>query len=661
MKFLLPLALIFLIFACKPAQQVSPYTAKTYTVFMRGNSAGVHTSERDSAGNYLYSFTYNDRGRGPELTEKIRLDDEGNIASLEISGVNYLKDSISEVFSTEGSKTHWESSSESGEGERGGFYVSVNATLGDSELMLRRLLDSPDRKIDLLPSGNIELATLEEVQVMGKDLRLAGITGLDLTPSYLWLDQDNRIFASVSSWLSMIEAENGEMVEPLLEIQTEKEKAFLTQLAEDLTETHEGKIVLKNVNVFEAETATLLPNHSVVISGNRIEAVLSYEKALPKEAHVIDGAGKTLLPGLFDNHCHVQRIDGLLHLAAGVTSVRDMANSLELLDIREEFNQNKTIGPRIATLAGFIDQKGPFAGPGLTITSVEEGLKAIEDYKNYGYHQIKLYSSIDPAWVKPLAAKAHELGLRLSGHIPAHMLAEEAIRDGFDEIQHVNMLILNFLSDTIDTRTPLRFSAVADNAYKLDLQGAPFQAFVNQMKSAGTVLDPTVSIFEGMFTTKAGEANPQFEAILDRLPLQIQRGFYNGGLPIPEGKEAQYKASFEKMLEIVFELHTQGVTIIPGTDATAGFALHKELENYVRAGIPTGEVLKMATLTSAQITQTDAEVGSIKAGKLADMILVDGNPLANIKDIRRVVLTIKDGNLYTPKKLYNAIGIQHFE
>ena len=124
-----------------------------------------------------------------------------------------------------------------------------------------------------------------------------------------------------------------------LEIQTKKENAFFANLAKVLTEIPRGKTIIKNVNLFDSPTASIIPNRSVVIEGNSIVAVLKEDESLPNAEKIIEGKGKTLLPGLFDNHCHVGREDGILHLAAGVTSVRDMANSRELLEIRKEFEQ----------------------------------------------------------------------------------------------------------------------------------------------------------------------------------------------------------------------------------------------------------------------------------------------------------------------------------
>src|SRR5262249_2133778 len=145
--------------------------------------------------------------------------------------------------------------------------------------------------------------------------------------------------------------------------------------------------------------------------------------------------------------------DGILHLAAGVTSVRDMANDIEKLnDYRRRWDAWQALGPRVL-MAGFIDGPGPYAGPGKGLGSSEaEALAAVDRHHQLGYTQIKLYSSLDPKLVPPIVARAHQLGLRVSGHIPNGLTAEQAVRAGFNEIQHANFLFLNFMPG-IDTRT----------------------------------------------------------------------------------------------------------------------------------------------------------------------------------------------------------------
>ena len=178
--------------------------------------------------------------------------------------------------------------------------------------------------------------------------------------------------------------------------------------------------------------------------------------------------------------------------------------------------------------------------------------------------------------------------------------------------------------------------------------------FVKLLKEKQIVIDPTIAIFEEMFTDDPGKLAAGYENIAVLFPPEIKRGLYVGGLPTRKGHEADYNSSFDKMLKMLNLLYVNKVTFVPGTDAVDGFTLHRELELYAKAGVPNAEVLKKATYISAQVAGKDSELGSIEVGKKANMILVDGDPTKNISDIRKVELTIKGGNLYDTKALYAA-------
>jgi hypothetical protein len=659
------LCLLLLSFCESPKEEVD-FSEASYTIFFGDKDAGYQTSTRDESGTYRYTYEFNDRGRGPRYEEAFTLNENGVIDQLTIIGYNYLKDSVNEQFSSGDGVASWDSNSEQGsfsfDGEA--FYSSNYGSFANMEHLVRKLLIEEDQTIDLLPSGTAKLSNTYNFpgnDTLNIELRLIELTGLSFTPNYLWMDTDDRFFAFTSSWFVCIRDEYTNLTEDLKAYQQNIEDNYLKNLTEELSEIPKKPVLIQNVSVVDVENGELIPNQSVLIKNNRIDQIVK-ATTLTGDYTIIDGTDKTLLPGLFDMHTHISKTDGLLHLAAGITSVRDLANSLDLKETADAFNNNGLIGPRIQVMAGFIDQAGPYAGPtGKIVNNLQEGLEAVSFYKENGYEQIKLYSSIDPSWVKPMAERAHELGMRVSGHIPAYMIAEDAVKSGYDEIQHVNMVALNFLSDTIDTRTPLRFSMIGKHTHQLDLTSQAFTSFVSLLKQNNTVVDPTVSIFEGMLASKAGEPDPSFSMILNRLPVTVARGFYSGGLPIPVEEEENYKKSYEKLLAIVKALHESGVTIVPGTDAMAGFGLHRELENYARAGISNADVLKIATITSAAVAGVDDVLGTISEGKLADVILVDGNPLENIGDIRRVELTIKDGIIYQPEKLYSTAGVKHYQ
>jgi imidazolonepropionase-like amidohydrolase len=343
-----------------------------------------------------------------------------------------------------------------------------------------------------------------------------------------------------------------------------------------------------------------------------------------------------------------------------VTSVRDMANDTDqLLDMRRKFDEGTVVGPRVL-MAGFMDGRGPYAGPTKVFVDTEdEARAAVDKYASLGYVQIKIYSSVKPELVPRIVEMAHRKGLRVSGHVPAFMNAEQFVAAGVDEIQHANFLFLNFLFDTVkDTRTPVRFTAVAEHAAEIDPDSERVGRFIRLLKERGIVVDPTVNIFEGMFTDRPGRVSAGFAPVAERMPPQVRRALLAGGLPVPEGKDQRYRDSFKSMLKMVAALYRAGVPLVAGTDATPGFSLHRELELYVEAGIPAPKVLQIATLGAARVMKRDKELGSVTPGKLADLILVDGDPASRIGDIRRVTTVVKDGVVYQSSALYQAIGVR---
>jgi len=635
-----------------------------YTVLMAGKPAGVQTSTtRD--GMREFTFEYNDRGRGPKLSTRIRLEAAGLPVSLETVGNDYLKAPVSETLTASQGVVRWKSAAEAGEATQAakGFYVSMNGAPEEIALLAQALLKSPTKRLPLLPDGEASIERTGEATVKkGEESRRVlsyQIAGLGFTPTTVWLAEDNTYFASVSRWMSVI-PEGWEASESLLlERQEEQEAARTVKLARTLTRKPGKPLVFQGGELFDAESGETRSGLTVVVEGKRILAV-GRDVEVPEGAQVIDARGKTLLPGLWDMHVHLSPNDGLQHIAAGVTSVRDLANDTDgLLALKRKIEAGEEIGPRIL-MSGFMDGRGPYAGPTKVFVDTEDEAKAaIDRYASLGYTGIKIYSSIRAELVPRIIELAHAKGLRVSGHVPAFMTAEQYVRAGADEIQHVNFLFLNFLFDEVkDTRTPARFTAVAENAATLDLNGERVRAFVKLLKDRKTVVDPTVNVFEGMFTDRPGKMSASFASIADRLPAQVRRSLLAGGLPVPEGKDERYRASSKALLGMVKVLYDAGVPIVAGTDSMPGFALHRELELYAEAGIPPKEVLRIATLGAARVMKRDGELGSIAPGKLADLILVDGDPAKRMGDIRKVSLVVKDGNVYDPTALYKSIGVR---
>lgn len=668
-KLLTTLALILSAFSFNSfAQTESSASNETrYTVILVGNRAGVATSTMMPNGELKAFFEFNDRGRGPKINSRIIVG-AGSIPTLiETSGNDYLKAPVEERFYVTQGKAAWKNRAETGERALNGraFYVSMFGTPVEGALLAKALLAAPNHKLSLLPEGEASIERVGElsVEANGRARKVFEyeISGLDFTPSPIWMDENGEYFASVSGWSSIILEGWETAINDLLKAQQAHEAARTEALARTLAH-HLGKtLVIANANLFDSETAQLRQHMTVVINGNRITQVgPTTSVRMPHGAEVILASGKTLMPGLWDMHVHLGGIDGLMHMAAGVTSVRDLGNdSDQLLQMKKKFDEESAIGPRVL-MACLVDGHGPYQGPTKVFVDTEEDARRVIDrFARLGYVQIKIYSSIKPELVPKIAELAHQKGLRVSGHVPAFMTAEQFVKAGADEIQHTNFLFLNFLFDTVqDTRTPARFTAVAQHAAELDLQSERVRQFIKLLQEHHTVVDPTVNVFEGMFVARAGTVSPDFAEVADRFPPQIRRGLLGGGLPVPDGMDERYRDSFAQMLRMVKLLYDSGITIVAGTDSMAGFSLHRELELYAQAGIPASKVLQIATLGAARVMKRDNELGSIKPGKLADLILVDGDPTERISDIRRVCTVVKNGTVYQTSALYQAIGVR---
>jgi imidazolonepropionase-like amidohydrolase len=311
---------------------------------------------------------------------------------------------------------------------------------------------------------------------------------------------------------------------------------------------------------------------------------------------------------------------------------------------------------------GFIEGRSPYSErSGFVVDSLEAAKSAVDWYAERGFIQLKLYNSFKPEWVKPLTDYAHAKGMRVGGHVPAFMRAEEAVRAGYDELHHINQVMLNFLvKREDDTRTLLRFSLVGEQAQALDLDAAPAQDFLRLLRERGTVVDLTLTAFEPMYLQRDGQPSPSFGMLAEHMPVAVRRWLRSAQSEINDGNAARYAASFAKMLAYVGRMHAAGVALVAGTDTWAGFGLHRELELYVQAGIPPLQVLSIATWNGAKYTQTLEQRGSIERGKLADLVLVDGDPSIDITAIRRIGLVLKGGVAYAPERIYESLGIRPF-
>jgi hypothetical protein len=636
------------------------------TVMMSGTARGEVVITDQGPGARRTTYGFQDRGRGPALTETVASDATGRPVSLSVDGNDYRKFPIQERFSVSGGQASWKSDADEGKAAAGGFYLPNQSTPEDLAALARALLRAPGHALDLLPTGHVAIAPSVEVKVSGAPgpatAHLYLITGLDFEASPIWLDDQGELFASGGTWLGVMRKGYEASQPELLKAQESALGERALKLAATLSRAPKGPLVIRHAAVFDAEARVLRRGWSVAIDGDRITAAGPDAKvAAPKGAEVIDAKGRALLPGLWDLHVHItSQTDGLLDLMAGVTTVRDMGDDMDTLQrLSDRFDRGELSGPHILK-AGLIDGTGPFQGPTKVLVSTpEEMVAAVKMFADAGYPQIKLYSSVKPELVPVAAQAAHARGMRVSGHVPAGMTMRQAVEAGYDEVQHANFWLLNFMSPEIvaRTNTPTRFSDAYIHGREIDLASPEVKDFIAFLKARHTVVDPTLVTFETMFTGVKGQQIKSYQPYADRLPPGMLRGGLSGGRGKTPEERAAYTESYRRMMQMLKLMHDAGVPVVNGTDGNA-LDYTRELVLHVESGMRPADVLYDSTLGSARVMKVDSQVGSIAPGKRADLVLVEGDPTTDIAAVRNTRLVVKSGRLFDPEALAEAAGLK---
>lgn len=635
--------------------------AREDRVQIHGTAAGTQVLSQPEPGVSAARYSFNDRGRGDVVEARWQLDAQGVPTRYEASGNDYWKVAFTESFERDAAgMARWKNRIETGETKAPGFYLPANPPPELMGVLARALLKAPGHRLALLPAGEARLERGESLEAAGRRLTLYRIGGIEFTPVPVWLDDKGETAGVIDDWFEVLEAATLPALAQLQQRQQAADQAWHAALAKAQAHQSKGSLVIRGARLFDPVDLSVREGMSVLVRGERIVRVEpDADLEAPQGAELIEARGRLLMPGLWDVHQHFGGVDGVFDLIAGVTSARDMANdNVPMLARVKRFDDGTELGPRV-TLAGIIEGIGPLAGPtDVRVDTAEKARAAVDWYADHGYAQVKIYSSFSPALVATVADRAHERGLRVSGHVPAFTFARAFVEAGADEIQHLNFILLNFFADEVkDTRSRDRYTVLADKLAQFDLNDARFAEFVAFLRRHHTVLDPTMVVLEGLYSGEPARAAPALRPVVQRFPAVVRRRQLSGAVAVPPGKEAVYAQALPGLLRMLKLLHDGGVTIMPGSDGFAGYSLHRELELYSQAGIPNAEVLRIATLVPARVLGVEKERGSIVPGKLADMILVDGDPLRQMGDIRRVWRTIKGGQVYEPAALEQAMGM----
>jgi imidazolonepropionase-like amidohydrolase len=428
-------------------------------------------------------------------------------------------------------------------------------------------------------------------------------------------------------------------------------------------------LAIMHVSVIDATGAPARPDRTVIIKDGRIVSLgESARVPVAADAEIVDGSGKFLIPGLWDMHAHVAAGPGdslALYLANGVTGVRDMhAYSPDLIfGLRQDIEAGKRTGPRIVACGAMIDGPNPTAGPTAHVAAdAAQGRLAVQSQKSRGADFIKVHSKLPRDAYFAIADEAKKQGLPFAGHVPEAVSALEASDAGQRSFEHLTGLWISCsdleLALRKETTDALRSSRPEDMAllFRVGLKpvdsfsSAKAQALYRRLVKNQTWQTPTLVMFRALCSLD----DPRFTA---DPRIKYMSGFVRSFWD-PKGTLVQSlvetvagrKQIYKRSLEEVGKMHRAGVGILAGVDhpfpyCFPGFSVHNELALLVEAGLTPMEALQTATRNPARYLDRMADLGTVEQGKIADLALLDGNPLDDIKNTQRIAAVVSRGRL----------------
>lgn len=641
--------------------------ARHYTISSTAGKHGDIWSWTMPDGRIAYRMSMSLRGWVTENDELYTPGPDGRPAAIAIRGFTDQGDATEDFTVDANGVAHWKTSVDAGSAPSGAKrYSTYGGPFLAAEQDINALVAAGDKGIDLLPSGHASISIGQAMQIDGpqgpKTVKLAFIKGFGFSPSPVWLDSDNHYFGNAGV-ISVLPEGYEKSGPKLKDIQDQATAAMVKDVAHRfLDPANKTPTLVDNVLMFDSVAGKYLPGRAVLIADGKVAAVgAAGSIKSPAGTTVIDGRGKTLLPGLWDSHQHVGDDWNLLqNLATGMTNYRSPGTSIE---DAESIYKRRAAGDLLAPdgkISVIVDRKDPLAAQGSeTVSSEAETIAAVDKIKAAGLWGVKFYTSMNPAWIAPGAAEAHKLGLHVHGHIPAGMRPLDAVRAGYDEVTHINFIMMQAMPQAVvdKANTAARLEGPAKYGKDVDLDSPAMKAFYAELSKRKTIIDPTLTVWEPLMTSDGSTLSPEYAPYADIAPPAVARGWKISGYPLFDGlTRADFKKSFDKMVGLVDRLHKAGVRIVAGTDGY-GLELVRELELYQQAGLTNTEALQTATIVPARMVGMDDRTGSIAKGKTADIILVDGDVSKDLGNLRHVETVFLDGYRLDGKALREASGL----
>ena len=438
-------------------------------------------------------------------------------------------------------------------------------------------------------------------------------------------------------------------------------------------------LVFTHVTVIDATGAPAEPDMTVVVRGDRIEALGKTGKlTVPRNAQVVDATGKFLIPGLWDMHVHPRLPKNFLAIftANGVTGVRVMWGKPVHHKWRQEISAGKLIGPRMVIASNLVDGPNPIWGGGIVVSNEEEGRQVVREVKKEDADFLKVYNKIPRDAYFAIVDEAKKQGIPFAGHVPYSVSAAEASDAGQQSIEHCYFVSFACSSEgeeelrkktkeTWDTRpmslphVRARHKLIADITYSEKKASELFARFVKN----STWVCPTLIVWHGLsFRDEEDLAN---DPRLKYMPLSTKDSWNpknNALVALATGEgRADFRKLCEKHLAIVGAMRRAGVGLLAGTDTTAmaycfpGFGLHDELAVFVQAGLSPLEALQTATYNPAKFFGKLDSMGTIEQGKIADLVLLEANPLQDISNTQKIAAVVVGGKIYQKAALQKML------
>ena len=425
-------------------------------------------------------------------------------------------------------------------------------------------------------------------------------------------------------------------------------------------------VVIVHATLVDVRAGKETPDSVIVIRGDKIERVgTSSEISVPFQTLVVDAGGKWVIPGLMDMHAHAgnsPEVPVNLYLAQGVTTIRSPGGNISLLRLlREQIESGKMIGPRLFFSGPLLDGNPPVWPDGsFIVDTLERAQSTVNFLADQGVDFIKVYNNLSEPVLAKIIETATQRGLIVAGHIPRSMTMTRAVELGMKSLEHIRITCREMLP--LDVANQIDFLPLGQREpllwERFDLTSPKFTELIHLLAERAIYLDPTLTVDEGDFVLgPVAQHNNPNNSVLPLEWIKFEESHESPLFEVPDRLKATAREGFKKRQEFVGMCNRAGVKIIAGTDGPGlgslvpGYGLHHELQLLVQSGLSPLQALRAATLTAAAALGKASELGSIEPGKLADMVIVKADPLADIGNSSKIDLVIKGGRQYKPADL----------